>query len=59
MTVLEKIPEVGDSFEELGLQVEVLEMDGKRIENLKVIDVRASEEDEEDSSEKEDVEIEA
>lgn len=50
MTVLEKIPEVGDSFEEMGLAVEVLEMDGKRIENLKVIDTRISEDDETDSS---------
>ena len=50
MTVLEKIPEVGDSFEEMGLAVEVLEMDGKRIENLKVIDTRISEDAETDSS---------
>ena len=53
MDVLEKIPEVGDSFEELGLQVEVLEMDGKRIENLKVIDVRVSDEEENESDKKE------
>ncbi len=51
MNVLEKIPEVGDTFEELGLQVEVLEMDGKRIENVRVIDARASEE-EDDEDEK-------
>lgn len=54
MTVLEKIPEVGDSFEELGLAVKVLEMDGKRIENLKVIDLRASDDDKEDTSEDKD-----
>ena len=58
MDVLEKIPELGDKFEELGLQVEVLEMDGKRIENLKVIDVRVSE-DEEDESDKKDKEDES
>ena len=52
MTVLAKIPEVGDTFEELGLQVEVLQMDGKRIENIKVTDVRKSEEDEEEDSDK-------
>jgi len=56
MTVLGKIPEVGDSFEELGLRVEVLEMDGKRIENLKVVDVRESEDDEEDEDDKKDSE---
>ena len=52
MTVLSKIAEVGDTFEALGLQVEVLEMDGKRIENLKVVDVRVSEEDEDEESDK-------
>ena len=51
MTVLAKIAEVGDSFEELGLYVEVLEMDGKRIENLKVIDRRRSEDDRPDEDE--------
>ncbi len=52
MTVLEKIPEVNDSFMEFGLHVEVLEMDGKRIENVKVIDKRISNEEsnEEDSN---------
>ena len=40
------------TFEALGLQVEVLEMDGKRIENLKVVDVRVSEEDEDEESDK-------
>jgi len=49
MTVLSKIPEVGDTFEELGLHVEVLEMDGKRIENLKVVDIRESEDDDDKS----------
>ena len=54
MTVLGKIPDVGDTFEELGLQVEVLEMDGKRIENVKVVDARPSEDDEEEEKSKKD-----
>ena len=53
-TVLGKIPDVGDTFEELGLHVEVLEMDGKRIENVRVIDVRVSEDDEDDDEDKKD-----
>ncbi len=52
MTVLERIPEVGDSFEELGLYVEVLEMDGKRIENVKVIDKRETEDESEETDDK-------
>lgn len=43
MTVLGKLPEEGDVFEELGLRVEVLKMDGKRIEHVKVTDLRESE----------------
>ncbi len=48
MTALGKIPEVGDKFESDGLAVEVLEMDGKRIENLHVTDTRDPEEGAED-----------
>ena len=45
MEELAKIPEIGDKFEsELGLEVEILTMDGKRVEELKVVDVRKSEE---------------
>ena len=40
MDALGKIPEVGDVFEANGLSVEVLEMDGRRIENLHVSDTR-------------------
>ena len=47
MATLGKIPEVGDSFESDGLAVEILEMDDKRVENLRIIDIR-EEEDEED-----------
>ena len=51
MTILEKIPEVGDKFEYNGLDVEVLNMDGRRIETLRVIDSRS--EDEEERTEEE------
>ncbi len=49
MTELLKIPEVGDEFESMGLKVKVLEMDGKRIENLEVIDMREQDSDSEDT----------
>ena len=49
MEELEKIPEVGDSFEFCGIKVEVLEMDGRRIENIKVTDLRKSDEEDDDS----------
>ena len=47
MDALGKIPEVGDVFEANGLSVEVLEMDGRRIENLRVTDIREDDSDEE------------
>lgn len=53
MKILERIPEEGDSFEELGLTVRVLKMDGRRIENLHILDNRTSEEDDEDEEESE------
>ncbi len=40
MEVLGKIPEVGDSFEDHSLAVEVIEMDGRRVETLHVVDLR-------------------
>ena len=43
MKILERIPEEGDSFEELGLTVRVLKMDGRRIEDLHILDNRALE----------------
>ena len=52
MEVLGKIPEVGDSFEEYGLAVEVTEMDGRRVESVHVIDKR-NEENDSDSDEAE------
>ena len=52
MTILEKIPEVGDKFEYNGLDVEVLNMDGRRIETLRVIDSRSNEEEDVSDSDK-------
>ena len=40
MEALGRIPEVGDTFEQFGLAVEVLEMDGRRVENVHVTDQR-------------------
>ena len=48
MEALGKIPEVGDSFEEHGLEVEVIKMDGRRVESLHIIDKRESDENEEE-----------
>lgn len=48
MAIIEKIPDVGDSFEYGGLQVEVMKMDGRRIETLHIVDTRTSEEDDDD-----------
>ncbi len=48
MDILERIPEEGDSFERYGLTVRVLKMDGRRIENLHILDNRADEEDEDE-----------
>lgn len=46
MEVLGKIPEVGDSFEEYGVSVEIIEMDGRRVESVHVLDKRTDENDE-------------
>ena len=52
MKILDRIPEEGDSFEEQGLTVRVLKMDGRRIENLHILDNRTTEtEDGEDAAE--------
>ena len=50
MEVLGKIPEVGDTFEEHGVTVEVLEMDGRRVESVHVLDKREEEGDEDGES---------
>ena len=46
MAVLEKIPEEGDSFEQGGIKVDVVKMDGRRIETLHIVDERPSEDEE-------------
>ena len=43
MTILGRIPQEGDSFTSAGLSVEVLKMNGRRIENLHITDVRTEE----------------
>lgn len=53
MEALGKIPEVGDSFEEYGLAVEITEMDGRRVESVHVVDKRENEEDDEENSDQE------
>lgn len=52
MTVLGRIPAEGDSFESSGLCVKVLKMDGKRIANVHVTDVRDKEEEKEKNEDK-------
>ena len=49
MDALGKIPEVGDKFEQYGLEVEILEMDGRRVESVHVTDARESENEDVDS----------
>ena len=54
MEALGKIAEVGDTFEDLGLAVKVLMMDGRRIENVHITDNRpADEEEDEEKAEEE------
>ena len=53
MSILDRIPEEGDSFEELGLTVRVLKMDGRRIEDLHILDNRHPEDEEESDGEEE------
>ena len=48
MEVLGKMPEVGDTFEQYGLEVEILETNGKRVENLRIVDTRENEDDEDE-----------
>lgn len=51
MDTLGRIPEEGDSFEALGLCVKVLKMDGRRIEDLQIIDNRGTEDGEDGNNE--------
>ena len=53
MAVLEKIPEVGDRFEYRGLEAEVLKMDGRRVETLRIVDARPTEDTEDDEADSE------
>ena len=53
MTELGKIPEEGDEFESFGLHVKVLKMDGRRVENIHITDVRPTSDEDEDTSEDE------
>jgi CBS domain containing-hemolysin-like protein len=53
MKILDRVPEEGDSFEELGLTVRVLKMDGRRIEDLHILDNRTTETEETEEEEKE------
>ncbi len=48
MTALGRIPAEGDTFIEKGLSVEVMKMDGKRVENIHVLDIRCDEDEDED-----------
>ena len=54
MNILDRIPEVGDSFEDRGLTVQVLTMDGRRIENLHILDNRSTEDEDYDEDSDED-----
>ena len=54
MNILDRIPEVGDSFEDRGLTVQVLTMDGRRIENLHILDNRSTEDEDSDEDSDED-----
>ncbi len=51
MEALGKIPEVGDSFEEYGLAVEIIEMDGRRVESVHVLDKRENDDEDDQNSE--------
>ena len=53
MEVLGKVPEEGDSFDALGLTVKVLKMDGRRIEDLHILDNRTEEGEEPDEEDTE------
>ena len=52
MDILGKVPEEGDSFEDRGLTVRVLKMDGRRIENLHILDNRMDENEDGEEEEK-------
>ncbi len=48
MDALGKIPEIGDSFEADGLAAEILAMDDKRVDKLRIIDIRPDEDEDDE-----------
>ena len=54
MEVLERLPEEGDTFEHMGLKVDVIKMDGRRIETLHIVDERPSDDDDHDNHDEDD-----
>ena len=54
MEVLSRIPAVGDEFEADGLFAKVLNMNGKRIGNLKIVKLAPADDEESDDEEKDD-----
>ena len=54
MTVLERIPEEGDTFEHMGLKVDVVKMDGRRIETLHIVDDRPSDDEDDEKHDEDD-----
>ena len=54
MAILEKIPDEGDSFEYCGVAVDVMKMDGRRIETLHIVDTRPCEGEDDDESSSDD-----
>ena len=59
MQVLGRIPQENDEFEASGLSVKVLKMNGRRIENVHVTDIRINEDEEDEKNEREHEEEEA
>ena len=51
MAVLERIPEEGDSFNYNGLSLEVLKMDGRRVDTLRIVDERPTDDEEDGEDE--------
>ncbi len=50
MDVLGKIPEIGDTFESDGLSAEILDMDDKRVDHLRIVYLGTEDEEEEEDS---------
>lgn len=52
MEVLGKLPEEGERFAKYGLEVEIIETNGKRVENVRITDVREDDDDEDEKEKK-------